>query len=68
MRIPTTWDKHFAEAPDYTINKMWLDRVQEIVDYAIDNDMFVILNMHHEEWHFPSYDNFDTASEILEKL
>jgi endoglucanase len=68
VRIPTTWDKHFAEAPDYTINKMWLDRVQEIVDYAIDNDMFVILNMHHEEWHFPSYDNFDTASEILEKL
>ena len=30
VRIPTTWDKHFAEAPDYTINKMWLDRVQKL--------------------------------------
>lgn len=68
LRIPTTWEKHLGPAPDYTINQEWLDRVQEIVDYAYDNEMFVIINMHHEEWHFPSYDNKDQAIDILTKV
>lgn len=28
----------------------WLARVKEVVDYCIDNDMYVILNTHHEDW------------------
>lgn len=28
----------------------WLNRVKEVVDYCIDNDMYVILNTHHEDW------------------
>lgn len=66
LRVPTTWDIHVDE--NFNIDKEWLDRVQEVVDYGIDNDMFVILNIHHEEWHFPSYDNLDSAKEKLVKL
>jgi endoglucanase len=29
--------------------------------------MYAIINMHHEEWHFPSYDNVDAAKDILTK-
>lgn len=68
LRVPTTWEKHLGPAPDYTIDALWLNRVQEIVDYGIANEMFVILNMHHEEWHFPSYDNADQAKEILTRV
>lgn len=68
LRIPTTWEKHLGAAPDYVIDNAWLDRVQEIVDYGIENGMFVILNLHHEEWHFPSYDNEATAIDILTKV
>jgi endoglucanase len=68
LRIPTTWEKHLGPAPDYTIDAAWLDRVQEIVDYAMENEMFAILNMHHEEWHFPSYDNEEAAIDILTKV
>ncbi len=68
IRIPTTWGNHLGAAPDYTIDKAWLDRVQEIVDYAINNDMFVILNLHHEEWYSPSYGNLDSAKAILTKV
>lgn len=68
VRIPTTWEKHLGPAPDYTIDAAWLDRVQEIVDYVMDNDMFAIINMHHEEWYFPSYDNADAAKDILTKV
>ncbi|MHB8130405.1 MAG: glycoside hydrolase family 5 protein [Mobilitalea sp.] len=67
IRIPTTWEKHLGAAPDYIIDEAWLGRVQEIVDYAMANDMYAIINMHHEEWHFPSYDNVDAAKDILTK-
>lgn len=50
IRIPTTWYEHMGSGPDYTIDAAWMSRVREVVDYAIDNDMYVILNIHHEPW------------------
>lgn len=35
-----------GDGPDYKIDTDWLDRVQEVVDYVVDNDMFAIVNMH----------------------
>ncbi len=68
LRIPTTWEKHLGPAPDYLIDKAWLDRVQELIDYAAENDMFVILNLHHEEWYQPFYDNEEKAADMLAKV
>lgn len=68
LRVPVTWEGKFGEAPDYTIDPDWLARVNEIVDYGIDNDMFVILNLHHEDWHMPTYENEAAAQEILVAL
>ena len=66
VRIPTTWYTHCDE--NYNIDLQWLDRVQTVVDYAYNNDMYVILNLHHENWHFTSYDNEREAKRILAKL
>ncbi len=63
IRIPTTWEKQMDES--YNISPEWMNRVKEVVDYAYDLDMYVILNMHHEEWYYPSYDNLDHASTRL---
>ncbi len=30
----------------YTINEAWLDRIQEVVDYCVNNDIYAIINMH----------------------
>ena len=68
VRIPVSWGNHLGPEPEYIIHDVWLERVKEIVDYAIDNDLYVILNMHHEEWHFPSYDNLEKARTILTKV
>lgn len=65
VRIPTSWGNHLGPEPDYTIDAAWLDRVQEIVDYAYENELYTILNLHHEEWHFPSNDNYESAKAIL---
>ena len=32
----------------YKINDAWMDRVQEVVNYVIENDMYCILNIHHD--------------------
>jgi len=68
IRIPVTWNEHIGDAPHYHINEDWLNRVQGVVDYAYDLDLYVILNLHHEEWHFPSNDHLDQAKIILVKV
>lgn len=49
IRIPVTWADHIGEAPEYTISEAWMERVQEIVDWCIAEDLYVIVNMHHED-------------------
>ncbi len=69
IRIPTSWGKHTSGAPDYAIDEKWMDRVQEIVDWAMDNDMFVILNSHHDnDYYYPSAENHDKAVEYMTKI
>lgn len=46
VRIPVTWGAHINE--DYTIEEAWISRVQEIVDYCVDQDMYAVVNIHHD--------------------
>ena len=68
LRVPTTWDWSTGDAPDYKISDEWLARVKEVVDYGMENDMYVILNIHHETWHYPTEDNYEAASDRLKKV
>ncbi len=47
VRIPVTWCEHMDGD---TIQKEWMDRVQEVVDYAYDIGMYVIINVHHDDY------------------
>jgi len=53
IRIPTSWHNHIIDKK-YTIDPTWMKRVKEIVDWAIANDMYVILNSHHDCWESPT--------------
>jgi len=47
LRIPVAWTNAMDfESGDYTINEAYLNRVDEIIKYAIDADMYVIVNDH----------------------
>lgn len=50
IRIPVTWYLQLLDDGEYTINPAFLARVKEVVDMAFAEDLFVIINMHHEEW------------------
>ena len=68
IRIPVSWGGHMGGAPYYNVMPTWMDRVQEVVDYAYSRGVYVIINIHHEDWHFPSEENKAAAAEQLAAL
>ena len=63
IRIPVTWYPH-ADA-NYNIDTAWMNRVKQVVDWAVDENTYVILNIHHEEWNTPTNANYAAASKEL---
>ncbi|RRS01723.1 cellulase family glycosylhydrolase [Glycomyces terrestris] len=50
IRLPVTWDEFTGPAPDYTIAPERMERVAQVVDWALENDLQVMLNLHHDSW------------------
>ncbi|MDE6673377.1 MAG: cellulase family glycosylhydrolase [Acetatifactor sp.] len=46
VRVPVTWYNHMDS--DYVIDEEWMDRVQEVVDYVIHDDLYCVINVHHD--------------------
>lgn len=46
IRIPVSYLSKIGEGPDYKIDEAWLNRIQEVVDYVVNNDMFAVINIH----------------------
>jgi endoglucanase len=57
VRIPVRWDEHTSESSPYIVDETWMDRVEQVVDWGLSRDLFVVLNTHHEEWIKSEYDN-----------
>lgn len=73
VRIPVTWMGHF-DNETYTIDTEWLARVKEVVDYVIDNDMYAVINIHHDgndtaqSWLTPAPSDEDSMVSQFETL
>ncbi len=53
IRLPVSYVNHVkTELVDgkkvYTIDEQWLNRVQEVVDWALEEDLYIIINLHHD--------------------
>ena len=47
VRIPASWVMgHIIDADELTIDPVWMNRVKEIVDYCINDGLYVLLNDH----------------------
>lgn len=65
VRIPCAWSGYIEDAATYKIKESWLVRVKEVVDYCVDNDMYVILNIHWDGgWleNNPTYDKQEAVN------
>ena len=50
VRIPVTWDNRSQKTAPYTVDTDEMDRVEQVVDWALNQDLYVILNVHHDDW------------------
>ena len=46
IRIPVSYLNYIGPGPDYTLNASWVNRIQQVVDYAYHRGMYVLVNMH----------------------
>ena len=46
IRVPVTWYNHMDK--DGNVSEEWMKRVKEVVDYVINEDLYCILNVHHD--------------------
>jgi len=71
IRIPVTWGNMIDDEDGYAIDETWMNRVQDIIDYCISQDMYVIINLHNDGaeqtgWLRVSSDDIDTVYEKFE--
>ncbi|KUO16463.1 cellulase family glycosylhydrolase [Streptomyces dysideae] len=50
VRIPVTWTDHQSSTAPYTIDAAWMNRVKQVVDWALADGLYVVLNVHHDSW------------------
>jgi endoglucanase len=46
VRVPVAWSNMMADDGSYTIHPDYMARVQEVVDWILEEDLYVILNLH----------------------
>lgn len=46
IRVPVSYLNMIGPGPDYQINEAWLERIAQVVDYCIENDLYVVINIH----------------------
>lgn len=52
IRIPVTWAHHIDFDNNCHISDKWMNRVEEVVSYAMNNNMICIINTHHDASNF----------------
>jgi len=72
VRVPVTWWQHLDSNDN--IDALWMDRVQEVVDYVINAGMYCIINVHHdtgsgeEEWLKADLNSYETNNARFVKI
>ena len=67
VRVPVTWHLHMDNI-NASIDKVWLDRVEEVVDLALNAGLYVIINLHHDAgtiagvWCISDLEHYETSS------
>ncbi|VXD13516.1 cellulase family glycosylhydrolase [Marinoscillum sp. 108] len=67
IRIPVSWSHKMEDAETYHISYEWKLRVEEVVNYALDNEMYVLINIHWDGgWmDSPIYDDQDYINDRI---
>ncbi|WP_266095263.1 glycoside hydrolase family 5 protein [Gracilibacillus oryzae] len=48
IRIPITFDQRMESSGDYQIDQDYLERIDQTVQWALEEDLYVMINVHHD--------------------
>ena len=66
VRIPVSWHNHVDT--DGTVNREWMDRVKQVAGFALDLNMYVIVNVHHDNdkhYFYPDEEHYEQSAAYL---
>lgn len=64
IRIPTSWSKHMDA--NGIVDAAWMNRVKQVVDWALEDDFIVILNTHHDnDSYYPTDTHLEQSKQYL---
>jgi endoglucanase len=68
IRIPVSWSSKSNSS--FVINDSHMKRIKDVVDYVIDNEMFAIINSHHDNriFKFNTQDELNASKAALKKI
>lgn len=69
IRVPVSWHNHVSD--DFVIDAAWLDRVTEVVSWAYDRGMYVIVNIHHDcapGYYYPEENQMESSEKYIRAI
>ena len=67
IRIPVSWHNHLTDE-NHTIDPAWMARVEEVAGWALEEGMYVIVNIHHdnsEEYLYPDSAHYEQSEKYV---
>lgn len=69
LRVPVAWSNLMEDDGNYNISKAYMDRVTEVIDWALDAKLYVIVNIHWDNgWVNKFPENKDECMKRFEKM
>ncbi|MBN2263755.1 MAG: cellulase family glycosylhydrolase [Prolixibacteraceae bacterium] len=50
VRVPVRWDNHTSKSAPYKVSEEWMNRVEQIIDWGLERDLYIVMNTHHDDW------------------
>ncbi|MFD2033247.1 cellulase family glycosylhydrolase [Belliella marina] len=68
VRIPCAWSGYIEDRETHRLSTAWINRVQEVVDYCMNNDMYAIINIHWDGGWLEENPTYDKQEEVNVKM
>ena len=70
IRIPVSWHNHVT-GDDFTIDPEWMARVKEVAGWVVDEGMYFIINIHHDnerDFLFPDSAHYEQSERYVSSV
>ena len=70
IRIPVSWHNHMIDE-NYTIDDAWMGRIRQVAQWIIDEDMYFIINIHHDNskrYLYPDTEHYEQSERYVEAV